>query len=343
MKKILIVILMFLSNWSQAQQAPPIEEINFTNQAQFLSWAYKTQLSTTGKLFMIASAAPNAEMGLLIDRLTHGWTDCTGTFLCINAPVYGHQNVQVFTGNGLEAAYEPLTILKYVPLPWGWAWRSGELYLNGTAPNTAIWLWETPAKDYMVTGTLLEGRGTAVKILQGLGIAKAIKESMMIGRILQSARKNGGGQYTGTVEKLYDAQTYTGVLQLAERMNDAVNITIIGKLGKPLIDALQQSRGFGIFGNPIKAIVGKSQVGQYGPCNWWSFQRMTEYFVMPVEPSGGFILINDGINSEVISGALITSIGTEATIGLKGVYAQRILEQLNIQGLMNQAQWTQCR
>jgi hypothetical protein len=327
-----------------AQQTPTIQQYRLS-QADFIKWAYKVQLNSPknspgyhskGQLFLIAPSPTSAVMGELVDRLAHGFTDCTGTFLCINAPVYPAQNLQVFTGAALEAHYWALTQNKYVGFPWGWAYTEGQLYVGASVPKAGLWLWETGNLDYIITGSLLDGTGTEVQVVEGPGIAAAMREAMMVGRILQGSRKAGGGGYNGKVEKLFDEIPYTDLGALAGRIASEQNIIVVGTIQKSLVEALNARAGW--FGIPITVIAGSDAVGSFGPCTFWGIiRRPVRYAVLDSKPQGGFVILERGLESEIITGSMISPLDKSATKGMKGAYVQRILKQFDLPRLLSVA------
>lgn len=185
--KYFFLILWVLVGVVSAQALPEAPKQTQMKLRDFLVWAKKVQLEnpTIGvaanptRLLMFQSGNPHPNLLQAVDELAHGYVDCTGTFLCINAPNYHPQRVEVMTGAALEANYTNQTGCRWVGFSWSIANICATLYIHNDTPKQSLWMWETSKKDYLITGVGLEPNASLdslVSVVDGVGFLKGMQK-----------------------------------------------------------------------------------------------------------------------------------------------------------------------
>jgi hypothetical protein len=345
--RIVIVLLLCVLGLGmvQAQTQPEPPKQSTMRLRDFLNWAKKVQLehptlpTTTqpARLLMFQAGLSNPNLMQLVDDLAHGYVDCTGTFLCINAPNYHPQRVEVLTGAALEASYSTPTNCRWVGFSWSIAHVCATLYIHNDAPKQSLWMWQTAKKDYLVTGAGLEPNAsldTTVSVVEGVGFLQAMQQNMMIDRVLASARRVGVG--VGTQPPAFFERRYATMQDLVSRVMTANDVTIIGKTGAAFATAIKNARAF-YWRSPIRVIAHESQYPNMGACFANAFGTPLHYYLFKKQqPAGAMVVIRDAQN-EIIQGSLLTEEGVAPTVGFYGSeIVDHVITQLNLGKLIDQ-------
>lgn len=344
----MLALMVGLLGVARAQSAPTAPTSTPMSLSTFMAWASQVQLanetlnkninSSRSQLLIFQAVRPSAAMLALEDNLAHGYVDCTGTILCIGAKNFHPQKVLMQTGEALEATFALALECRWIGFSWSLAWVCPELYLTKDSPAQSLWMWQTNQKDYLITGSGLDGTGDAVTVVEGQQFLAAMRENMMIGRVLQSARKSGGGQYGGTLEPSYQQNTYLSIKALLDRIASEADVSIIGTASPTFELALKNARA--TFGNlpAIKIITHKSHYPSFGPCFGGLFARGLHYYLFDkITPLGVMVIIRRAGANEIIQGSLLTGQGTQATVGIVGSrMVEQLITQLNLSKLIDQ-------
>ena len=344
------VLALHLALFGAARETTPTAPTSTTMTLNgFMAWASQVQLANptlnTGavtvnsQLLILQSVKPNAAMLALEDNLAHGYVDCTGTILCINAPNSHPQKVILLTGEALETTYAPALECRWVGFSWSLAWICPELYLTKNTPAQSLWMWQTSKKDFLISGSGLDGTGDVVTIVEGVQFLAAMRENMMIGRVLQSARKSGGGQYAGALEPSYQQNVYATVGGLLTKISAEPDVTILGTASPAFELALKNARAAMPYYLPaINIITHKSHYPSYGACFTGLVTRSLHYYLFDkVTPSGVMVIIRRAGANEIIQGSLLTGQGNQPTVGIVGSrMVEQVITQLNLAKLIDQ-------
>lgn len=337
----LFVLLMLDTSQAQTGIVPPSKTT--MTETEFIAFARRVQLANTGslpwagsgELVMIQGRAPSAALETLQDDLAHGFVDCTGTFACIGASNYPAQNVRFLSGANLETRYTTRMDCRWVGFSWSVAYVCPEQYVVTDAPQQSIWFWKTRTSEYLITGSALDGGANRIEVVSGSGFLTAMRDAMMLGRVLQTARRVGGGSYSGAVESTYSQTIYSSLAQVASRVLNEDNVTILGGVTPALEAAIRTGRGAGL--GPINIIAHRTKYPNFGPCRPLLGRAINYYLFDTVQPAGAMVIVRRAGGNEIISGSLIDGIGTRATVGIRGNrFVERIIAQLNVKAIIDQ-------
>jgi hypothetical protein len=343
MKWVYIIVWLLVQGMVSAQTVPEAPKQSQLKLRDFLVWAKKVQLEnpTIGtianptRLLMFQSGNPHPNLLQAVDDLAHGYVDCTGTFLCINAPNYHPQRVEVMTGAALEANHTNSTNCRWVGFSWSITYVCATLYIHNDTPKQSLWMWETTKKDYLISGAGLEPNASlesTVMVVEGTGFLKGMQKNMMIDRVLAAARRVGVG--VGTQPPAYTERRYATMQDLVNRVMMARDVTIIGKTGAGFSTAIKNARAM-YWRSPIRVIAHESQYPNMGAC--FSLATPVHYYLFKQQqPAGAMVVIRDGEN-EIIQGSLLTGEGNTTTIGFYGSeLVDHVITQLNLGKLIDQ-------
>ena len=183
-----------------------------------------------------------------------------------------------------------------------------EQYVVADAPKQSVWLWTTNQGEYLITGSGLEGRGDEIVVVSGTGYLATLRENLMLGRVLQSARRVGGGTYGGPVEATSSERLYSSTAQIAARILGENDVTILGRVSPALETAVRLGR-VNSGGSPINVIAHKSSYPNFGPCKPFAERYVNYYLFDSTQPQGAMVIVRRRDGNEIISGPLVTGTG----------------------------------